>query len=114
MPRMSAGMRNRYTKKKNAVGPMWKRRHLCAALAHLPAAPVALNLSHAFTMRSLDQGVREEQHERDDKAVDRQRLHEGKREQQHAAQVVRHLWLPADAINAAARRNALADARAPM
>merc|ERR1712207_86450 len=96
--------------KEKAVGPMWKRRHLCAALAHLPATPVPLNLSQAFTIRSLDQGVREEQHERDDEAVDRQRLHEGKREQQHAPEVVCHLWLPADAINAAARGNALADA----
>merc|ERR1712007_174531 len=98
---MSAGRQKRYTKKK-AVGPTWKRRHLCAALAHLPAAPVALDLSHDFPMRSLDQGVREEQHERDDEAVDRQRLHEGEREQQHATEIIRDLWLPADAVNATA------------
>jgi len=63
-------------------------------------------------VRSLDQRIREEQHQRDDEAVDRQRLHESQREQQHAAEVVGDFWLPADAIDASARRDALADAGA--
>eukprot|EP00414_Alexandrium_minutum_P008229 CAMPEP_0113838900 /NCGR_PEP_ID=MMETSP0328-20130328/10790_1 /TAXON_ID=39455 /ORGANISM="Alexandrium minutum" /LENGTH=67 /DNA_ID=CAMNT_0000807473 /DNA_START=45 /DNA_END=245 /DNA_ORIENTATION=+ /assembly_acc=CAM_ASM_000350 len=58
---------------------------------------------------SLDQWVGEEQHEGDDKAVDRQGLHEGQRQQQHAPQVVGDLRLPADAVDAAARGDALAD-----
>merc|ERR1719336_1720422 len=61
---------------------------------------------------SLDEGVGEEQHQGDHEAVDRQRLHEGQRQQQHATEVVRHLRLPADAVDAAARSDALADAGA--
>eukprot|EP00446_Apocalathium_sp_SHHI-4_P082992 CAMPEP_0177491658 /NCGR_PEP_ID=MMETSP0369-20130122/31942_1 /TAXON_ID=447022 ORGANISM="Scrippsiella hangoei-like, Strain SHHI-4" /NCGR_SAMPLE_ID=MMETSP0369 /ASSEMBLY_ACC=CAM_ASM_000364 /LENGTH=74 /DNA_ID=CAMNT_0018968379 /DNA_START=98 /DNA_END=320 /DNA_ORIENTATION=+ len=60
----------------------------------------------------IDERVGEEQHQGDDQAVDRQGLHEGQRQQQHAAQVIGHLRLAADAINAAARGDALADARA--
>eukprot|EP00413_Alexandrium_margalefii_P027894 CAMPEP_0204572554 /NCGR_PEP_ID=MMETSP0661-20131031/39525_1 /ASSEMBLY_ACC=CAM_ASM_000606 /TAXON_ID=109239 /ORGANISM="Alexandrium margalefi, Strain AMGDE01CS-322" /LENGTH=180 /DNA_ID=CAMNT_0051580917 /DNA_START=69 /DNA_END=613 /DNA_ORIENTATION=- len=57
----------------------------------------------------IDQGVGKEQHQRDHQPVDGQALHEGQRQQQHAPKVVCHLWLPADAINAAARGDALAD-----
>mmetsp|Transcript_64089 Transcript_64089/g.178127 ORF Transcript_64089/g.178127 Transcript_64089/m.178127 type:complete len:218 (+) Transcript_64089:2-655(+) len=66
----------------------------------------------ALASSSLDQRVGEEQHQGDDEAVDRQRLHEGQREEQHAAQVVGDLRLPADAIDAASRSDALADSRA--
>merc|ERR1719188_2756414 len=73
--------------------------------------PAGSHLPEKSLMRSLNQGVREEQHERDDEAIDRQRLHEGKREQQHASKVIRYLWLPADAVDATARSDTLADAR---
>eukprot|EP00421_Protoceratium_reticulatum_P016386 CAMPEP_0168394004 /NCGR_PEP_ID=MMETSP0228-20121227/19307_1 /TAXON_ID=133427 /ORGANISM="Protoceratium reticulatum, Strain CCCM 535 (=CCMP 1889)" /LENGTH=68 /DNA_ID=CAMNT_0008407397 /DNA_START=35 /DNA_END=238 /DNA_ORIENTATION=- len=55
----------------------------------------------------LDEGVRKEQHQGDDQAIDRQRLHEGQGQQQHAAEVVRDFGLPADAVDAAAGGDAL-------
>merc|ERR1712039_584472 len=80
-----------------------RSRHLRAIMAHTPEPHAVSRLLNKPLMRSLDQGVREEQHERDDEAIDRQRLHEGEREQQHAAQVIRNLRLAADAIDATAR-----------
>eukprot|EP00418_Pyrodinium_bahamense_P073107 CAMPEP_0179080708 /NCGR_PEP_ID=MMETSP0796-20121207/36288_1 /TAXON_ID=73915 /ORGANISM="Pyrodinium bahamense, Strain pbaha01" /LENGTH=74 /DNA_ID=CAMNT_0020778065 /DNA_START=26 /DNA_END=248 /DNA_ORIENTATION=+ len=50
----------------------------------------------------IDQRIGEKQHERDDQAVNRQGLHEGQRQQQHAPEVIGDLGLPADAIDATA------------
>merc|ERR1712061_52200 len=78
-----------------------------------PSAMTAcLLLCSAPARRSLDERVGEEQHQGDNQAVDSQRLHEGQGEQQHAAQVIGHLRLAADAIDAAARGDALANAGA--
>eukprot|EP00414_Alexandrium_minutum_P007939 CAMPEP_0113836154 /NCGR_PEP_ID=MMETSP0328-20130328/9324_1 /TAXON_ID=39455 /ORGANISM="Alexandrium minutum" /LENGTH=75 /DNA_ID=CAMNT_0000804541 /DNA_START=45 /DNA_END=270 /DNA_ORIENTATION=- /assembly_acc=CAM_ASM_000350 len=60
----------------------------------------------------IDQWVGEEQHEGDDEAVDGQGLHEGQRQQQDAAQVIGDLRLPADAVDAAARGDALTNSGA--
>merc|ERR1719213_600339 len=65
-----------------------------------------------MAIRSLDERVREEEDQRDDQAVDCQGLHEGQREEEDAAEIISHLGLPANAIDATARGNALPHARA--
>merc|ERR1719442_211728 len=57
----------------------------------------------------LDERVGKEQHQRNDEPVDRQRLHEGEGQEENAAQIIGHLGLAADAVNAAAGGNALAN-----
>ena len=76
-------------------------RMLCAILLRMPRV-----------MPSLDEWVGEEEHQCDDETVDRQGLHEGQGEEEHSAKIIGHLWLTGDAIDAAARGNALSDAGA--
>ena len=59
--------------------------------------------------RSLDERVGEEEHKGNDQAVNGQGLHEGQGQQQHTSQVICHLRLTGDAVNASSGSNALAN-----
>ena len=61
--------------------------------------------------RSLDEWVGEEKHQGNHQAINRQGLHECQGQQQHTSQVICHLRLARDAINASAGSNALANTR---
>ena len=58
---------------------------------------------------SLDEWVGEEEHQGNDQAVNGQGLHECQGQQQHTSQVICHLRLTGDAVNASSRSNALAN-----
>ena len=58
---------------------------------------------------SLDERVGEEEHQGNDQAVNGQGLHECQGQQQHTSQVICHLRLTGDAINASSGSNALAN-----
>ena len=62
-------------------------------------------------LRSLDERVGEEEHQGNHQTVNGQGLHEGQGQQQHTSQVICHLRLARDAINASAGGNALANTR---
>ena len=61
--------------------------------------------------RSLDEWVGEEENQGNHQAINRQGLHECQGQQQHTSQVICHLRLARDAINASAGSNALANTR---
>ena len=61
--------------------------------------------------RSLDEWVGEEEHQGNHQAINRQGLHECQGQQQHTSQIICHLRLARDAINASAGSNALANTR---
>ena len=60
---------------------------------------------------SLDEWVGEEEHQGNHQTINGQGLHEGQGQQQHTSQVICHLRLARDAINASAGGNALANTR---
>ena len=71
-----------------------------------------MTLSESFKVpRSLDEWVGEEEHQGNHQAINRQGLHECQGQQQHTSQVICHLGLTGDAINASAGSNALANTR---
>ena len=71
-----------------------------------------MTLSKSFKVpRSLDEWVGEEENQGNHQAINRQGLHECQGQQQHTSQVICHLRLARDAINASARSNALANTR---
>ena len=69
------------------------------------------NVSHSLDRHSLDEWVGEEEHQGNHQTINGQGLHEGQGQQQHTSQVICHLRLARDAINASAGGNALANTR---
>jgi hypothetical protein len=61
---------------------------------------------------SFDERVCKKKHESNHQAINGQGLHERQGQQQHATQVISYLWLSGNAIDAAARGNALSNTRA--
>merc|ERR1719331_184520 len=87
---------------------IWKkcRSAVCPAVLAVLESD-SCSLASTMAIRSLDERVREEEHQRDDQAVDCQGLHEGQREEEDAAEIIGHLGLPANAIDATARGDPL-------